>query len=127
MAKFPGIFIGRVTAYEAELQPTVRKTLSDICQVLELGALPSLLTAQNAKLCSTTKPPFWFLLHHMCLCGANIETLHPSLEKGISQSFGPIYTIRLPRNDSIARFCFRLRSSAPFIPEQIKVNTKRLN
>ncbi|MBW2185171.1 MAG: hypothetical protein JRG71_01845 [Deltaproteobacteria bacterium] len=123
------IFVARAARGELEIRPEVANTLDQICKNLGVGSFPKIESKLNQySLQESMHIKFWFLTHHLCLCGANIETLHPSLEEGeMAQCLGPSYTIFLPDGDSINKFCSRLLERSPFTSSLFTMDMKFLN
>jgi hypothetical protein len=123
------IFVARAARGTLEIRPEVAHTLEQICETLGVSAFPKIESKMHQySLQDSTHIKFWFLTHHLCICGANIETLHPSLEDGeMAQCLGPSYTIFLPEGDSINKFCTRLLKSSPFTSSLFTMDMKFLN
>jgi hypothetical protein len=68
--------------------------------------------------------PYWFLIHHVCMNGAQIVSRHSDLEPDdaiMSKSLGPSYKICLNPADTLDDFCKRFVSSDYFIPSSMGI------
>ena len=107
--------------------PEFYTALTAVAKANKISTQPA-LKGEFSTVKLKVKLPFWYLLHQVCICGANITTVHPDTQgDSIGSAVGAYYEIQLNPKDTIEKFCKRLVDFEGFKSRAIESFTTEIN